>query len=235
MLLAGIFIMVNTMWTIGITTTVTQFVRPPPYLFSSTATALLYLAPMIGSVSGEFFGHFFNDWLCNRYVRTHNGIYKQENRLWGVWPATAVGIAALVLYGQTLQHSLSWVGLAFGWGLNSFATLAATVAVSAYVLDCFPHHAALASSWINFWRTTGERTQASERPLISSSLMKLNRWILRHILSGSLGRSRWCWYHLWVSGSPDGRRISRNRCDTDLWRQVASSVPAPSGRELRSL
>jgi hypothetical protein len=57
-----------------------------------------------------------------------------------------------VLYGQTLQHSLSWLCVAFGWGMNSFAMLASTTAISAYVLDIFPSHAALAASWVNFWR-----------------------------------------------------------------------------------
>jgi isoprenylcysteine carboxyl methyltransferase (ICMT) family protein YpbQ len=37
----------------------------------------------------------------------------------------------------------------------SFAQVSSTTAISAYALDCFPHHAALSSSWINFWRTTG--------------------------------------------------------------------------------
>ena len=143
------------MWAIGITTSVTQFVKPPPYLFSDTATALLYLAPMIGVLCAEVWGHFFNDWLCNSYIKKHNGVYKPENRLFGVWPAIVIAVASLVLYGQTLQHSLSWLGIAFGWGMNSFAMLAATTAISAYVLDCFPGHAALASSWLNFWRVVG--------------------------------------------------------------------------------
>jgi len=52
--------------------------------------------------------------------------------------------------------SCHWIGVAFGWGLNTFAMLAATTVISAYVLDCFPQHAALASSWLNFWRVTGK-------------------------------------------------------------------------------
>ena len=47
-----------TMWTIGIVSTITQFVKPPPYLFSDTAVSLLFLAPMIGTVCAEFWGHW---------------------------------------------------------------------------------------------------------------------------------------------------------------------------------
>jgi hypothetical protein len=48
------------------------------------------------------------------------------------------------------------VGLVFGWGLNSFAMLATTTLLSAYALDCFPGHAALAGVFLNIWRATGE-------------------------------------------------------------------------------
>jgi hypothetical protein len=89
------------------------------------------------------------------------GPFLQRLRLFGVWPAVVISVCSLVLYGQTLQHSLSWVGIAVGWGMNTFAVLAATTAVSAYVLDCFPGHAALASSWLNFWRVLGMYSSSS--------------------------------------------------------------------------
>lgn len=143
------------MFAIGITTSVTQFVKPPPYLFSNTAVALLYLAPAIGIVLGEIWGHFINDLIVKRYITSHRGMFQPETRLWGVLPAMLVGASGLVLYGQTLQKSLSWIGLAFGWAMNSWSMLVATTALSAYILDCFPHHAALASSLLNFWRNTG--------------------------------------------------------------------------------
>jgi len=61
----------------------------------------------------------------------------------------------MVLYGQVLQKSLPLTGLGAAWALMAFSQVASTTAISSYALDCFPHHAALASSWINFWRTTG--------------------------------------------------------------------------------
>lgn len=143
------------MWSIGLVNTFSQFTTAPPYSFGPTQVALLYFAPIIGSILGDIWGNWFNDWLAERHIRTHNGVYHPESRLWAIWPATVVAITSLVLIGQVLEHELSWVGLAFGWGMFSFAVLADTVAISAYVLDCFPHHAALASSIVNFWRTAG--------------------------------------------------------------------------------
>lgn len=143
------------MWTIGIVSTSTQLVKPPPYLFSDTAVALLYFAPMIGTVIAEFFGHWFNDFLANTYIRTHNGRFVPEHRLWGVYPSWIIGIAGLVLVGQALQKDLPWIAFAIGWAMQCFATLGTSVAISAYVLDVFPQHAALASAWICAFRTLG--------------------------------------------------------------------------------
>jgi len=147
--------MLTFMWSIGLVNTFSQFTTAPPYSFGSTAVALLYFAPIIGSILGDFWGNWLNDLIVDQHIRKHNGVYHPEARLWAIWPATIIAIASLVLIGQTLQHELSWGLLALGWGAFSFAVLADTVAISAYVLDCFPSHAALASSIVNFWRTCG--------------------------------------------------------------------------------
>jgi hypothetical protein len=151
----GLFILVLFTWAIGIVTTVTQFIRPPPYLLDDTHASLFYFAPIVGGIVGEFFGHFFNDFLANLYIKTHDGKYSPENRLWGAYVPCAFGIAAMVLYGQTLQKGLPVIGLGAAWSMMVFAEVVSTTAVSAYLLDIFPHHAALASAWLNFWRTTG--------------------------------------------------------------------------------
>ena len=155
--------MIFFMWAIGLNNTLSQLVKPPPYLFSNTAVALLFLAPMIGGLLGELWGKFFNDWLLGIHTSSArrsslpglNKSFKPEVRLWAVWPAVALAVIALVVIGQCLEKGLSWVGLAFGWGIYGFATLAGTVAITAYGLDCFPQQAAQAASVINFWRTTG--------------------------------------------------------------------------------
>lgn len=143
------------MWSIGLVNTITQFLYPPPYSFNTVTVAMFYFAPTIGCVLGDLWGRWFNDFLTDRYIRTHDGSWKPEFRLWAIWPTTVIGVCALVLTGETLQHHLHWIGLAFGWGMFIFASLASTVAVAAYALDCYPHHAMLASSVLNFWRTTG--------------------------------------------------------------------------------
>jgi hypothetical protein len=143
------------MWTVGLATTIPLLVQPPPYSFSETSTSFLYLAPLIGGFVGKLWGHFFNDYLCNLYLRKHNGKWLPEQRLWAVYPAAVIGICALVLIGQSLQNGLPWIALAIGWGMYLTAALITSTAISAYMLDCFPKHAALVSSITNFWRLTG--------------------------------------------------------------------------------
>jgi hypothetical protein len=162
---------------------ISVFVLPPPiaggYGFSYLALAMLYFAPMIGTLVAEIWGHWFNDFLANRYLAR----YSTEVRLAAVYPAVLIGVGGLILFGETLEHHLSWVGLAFGWAMLCFGTLASISAISSYTLDVFPsvfsllslppfshalirkreskpltqtrEHAALASAWLCAWRVVG--------------------------------------------------------------------------------
>ncbi|KAK0726124.1 major facilitator superfamily domain-containing protein [Lasiosphaeris hirsuta] len=151
----ALFVMPITMWTIGVVSTISQFVLPPPdhggYGFSLVALAMLYWAPMVGTLVAEAWGHWFNDFLARRYMAR----FSFESRLSAVYPAVLIGAAGLVLFGQTLDKHLSWLGLAFGWAMLCFCTLANMTAISAYLLDCLPDHAALTGAWLNFWRVIG--------------------------------------------------------------------------------
>lgn len=81
--LTVIYVMVLIAWVIGVNVTVSQLVTPPPYAFTFSEQALSWLAPMIGAVVGECWGHWFNQWLQDSYIRKHGGTYVLENRLWG--------------------------------------------------------------------------------------------------------------------------------------------------------
>lgn len=51
-----------------------------------------------------------------------------------------------------MQNHWHWFIVAFTWGLFIFTAMVTTVAVTAYILDCFPEDAAPASALLNFTR-----------------------------------------------------------------------------------
>ena len=155
-----VFYMLQFMWAVGINQTLVLFLYPPPpagYGFSALDGGLIYIAPIIATVIGELFGHWFNDKIANDYLRKHKGVYEPEVRLWMTYISTFAVCIGLVILGCALQYhtSLHWMAVAMGWSIYVFGALTGTVSISAYALDCFPGHAAAASALINFARIAG--------------------------------------------------------------------------------
>lgn len=219
-------------WAIGIVTTITQFTRPPPYLLNDLDSSLFYLAPIVGSIAGEFWGHWFNDFVSNRYIKTHNGRYLPETRLWGVYAPAVLATTSLILYGQTLQHTFPVIALAAAWSIMAFAQVAATTAISVYALDSFPQQAALASSWINFFRTTGKQT-FSCRILRFSDANSTSRRLLRYIFPAYLGRSKWpsCCIRMPSSDCSSCRAFCRCHAGLGTWMESEIRAPTSGGVE----
>jgi len=153
-----VFYMLTFMWSIGLNTTLSLFLEPPPpagYGYSGRTIALFYLSPMIGSVVGELFGHWFNDFIANGYIRRSGGAFEPEVRLWTTYISSAFMIAALVIYGFGIERHWEWIALIMAWAMYSFGIVTATVAITAYALDVFPHHGVEAAAIINIFRCSG--------------------------------------------------------------------------------
>src|SRR5271170_6829023 len=125
--------MLTFMWSIGINVSLPLFVFPPPpagYGFSSLTIALLYIGPMIASVLGELFGHFFNDWLANSYIKRHHGIYEPETRLWMAWISTAFMTGGLIFIGFVFENLMGFYIIEVAWGIYLFGMITSVVAVN---------------------------------------------------------------------------------------------------------
>ncbi|CRK31560.1 hypothetical protein BN1708_015975 [Verticillium longisporum] len=125
------------------------------YGYSFTSLGYLYFSPIVGVIFGEVFGHYINDWIAQRYVRKHNGVFEPEARLYMIYLAAIPMIGGLVLLGQALDRHLSVAAVIMGWGLHSFGIMLTSVAVSAFVLDSYPTAPAEVSGWSNFARAIG--------------------------------------------------------------------------------
>ncbi|KAM0332012.1 hypothetical protein ACHAQA_002278 [Verticillium albo-atrum] len=146
-------------WAIGINiTTAILFGTPREfggYGYSFNSLGFLYFSPIVGVVLGELFGHYFNDFIAQRYVRKHNGVFEPEARLYMIYVSAFPMIGGLVLLGQALQHHLPVAAVIMGWGLHTFGIMTTSVAVSAFVLDAYPTAPAEVSGWTNFARAIG--------------------------------------------------------------------------------
>lgn len=147
------------MWSVGINITSTILIETPQaeggYGFSPKGLGYLYFTPIVAVALGEGFGHWFNDWLAARYVRTHAGIYKPEARLWTNYISAAFMIPGLILLGQALQRHFNYGVIIIGWGLYVFGVMTASVAITAYALDSYPSASGEVAGLLNFSRVIG--------------------------------------------------------------------------------
>ena len=121
-LLATIYYLPTFMWAVGINQSLVEFIAPPVeaggYGFSPNEQAVMYFTPVVFGLIGEFWGHFFNDWLANRYIKQHHGLFEPEVRLWQNSIALVFLIAGLILLGFTFEDHLSVAGIIFGTGYS---------------------------------------------------------------------------------------------------------------------
>jgi len=149
------FVTLMAMWAFVTINTVPQLMKSPPYYFSNQNTAFLYFAPMVGISLAEIWAHWFNDFLCNRYIQKYGGRFKPEHRLWAVYPSWLLGILGLVLLGQSFQQRMQWGAIAIAWGFVAFSTLGTGVAIVTYFLDVLPFYSAATAAWLLFFRSMG--------------------------------------------------------------------------------
>lgn len=130
------------MWAVGINITSSILFATPVeaggYGYGPRAVGFLYFTPVVSIILGELFGHFFNDWNANRYVRKHGGVFRPEARLFTNYVGTFLMLPGLIIVGQALQKHLSVAAIIMGWGMYVVGVMIASVGITAYVLDCYP-------------------------------------------------------------------------------------------------
>ncbi|KAH8654545.1 major facilitator superfamily domain-containing protein [Tricladium varicosporioides] len=151
--------MLTFMWSVGINITSSILFATPRvaggYGFNSKAVGFLYLTPIVGVSIGELFGHFFNDFMANRYIKKHHGVFIPEARLWTNYIATSLMIPGLIIVGQALEKHLHYSAIVIGWGMYVVGVMLASVAITAYALDSYPTRSGEVSCFLNFARVCG--------------------------------------------------------------------------------
>ncbi|GAA5976187.1 hypothetical protein JCM11641_001075 [Rhodosporidiobolus odoratus] len=145
------------MWAVGINITSSILFATPKeaggYGFNLKTISFLYFTPLVALIIGEIIGHFLNDYVANRYIKKHAGLFKPECRLPVFFGAAVLMIPGLCIVGVALQRQLSVAAVIVGWGMYVVGVMISSVAVTAFLLDCFPSASGEASSLINLART----------------------------------------------------------------------------------
>ena len=147
------------MWAVGINQSSSILFATPVaaggYGFTDRSLGFIYFTPVVAVIIGEAFGHFFNDYLFTRYIRTHGGIFQPEARLPSSYIAAVFMVPGIVLVGQALHKHLDYAAIIMGWGMFVFGCMVASVAITAYALDSYPDGSGEVSGLINFSRIIG--------------------------------------------------------------------------------
>ncbi|ORY78923.1 major facilitator superfamily domain-containing protein [Leucosporidium creatinivorum] len=145
------------MWAVGINITSSILFATPKaaggYELPLTKISGLYATPLVALWIGEMFGHWANDAVANWYTRRNKGVFVPECRLFIFFVASFLMIPGLVIVGQALHLQLNIAAVIIGWGMYVVGVMVASVAVTAYVLDCYPSASGEVSALVNLSRT----------------------------------------------------------------------------------
>jgi hypothetical protein len=108
-----------------------------PYNFSTTATGLMFLSALIGSIFGYFTG-VFADTIVVLLARRNGGVKEPEMRLWTLCLSFVYAGLGYLLYGWAADSGLPWIAVAIGLGAMIAHQVSACSIATAYAMDCFP-------------------------------------------------------------------------------------------------
>ncbi|KAG6864327.1 hypothetical protein C0991_010447 [Blastosporella zonata] len=143
---------------IGINVTNAVFLGEAPpvgYELSASVIAGLYATPIVSVIIGELMGRYLNDWIQDVCIRRNKGVFEAESRLWSCYIAIPLFICGFLVLGASFQNHLSLGAIIMGWAIAELGVMVNTVAVYAYLNDCFPKHQGEVSALINLARTLG--------------------------------------------------------------------------------
>ena len=108
-----------------------------PYNFSTTATGLMFLSALVGSIFGYFTG-VFADTIVVFLARRNGGAKEPEMRIWTLCISFVYAGIGYLLYGWAADAGLPWIAVAIGLGAMIAHQVSACSIATAYTMDCFP-------------------------------------------------------------------------------------------------
>ena len=95
------------------------------------------LSGLIGSVLATFIGGKLIDIVSQKMTARAQGRREPEYRLASVVIPGIIGPFGVLIFGLCVAHKVSWVGAAFGYGMQGFGLTAVSNVLVTYVVDSY--------------------------------------------------------------------------------------------------
>lgn len=118
-----------------------SFLMAPPYLFSSVGVGLMEVAAIIAFFFACFMGGWLSDVIVARLIRRNKNQFFPEQRLISLLPTCWIAPAGCIIVAILCSQKLSWIGIAFGFGMICYGTVYTPNIAVTYVADSFPLYA----------------------------------------------------------------------------------------------
>ena len=145
-------------WSVGISFTLALELAPPPYSFSPTRLANLYIAAWIGITIAICIGLATIDPLAKLMARRNKNIFEPEFRLVMLLPATIIVGVGFIGWGWAYTAKVHWIGLAILLLLANCGAVLGNAAIIGYVIFAHRNWAnesqVILFAWKNFFPFT---------------------------------------------------------------------------------
>ncbi|CAG9947218.1 unnamed protein product [Clonostachys rosea f. rosea IK726] len=120
-----------------ISTSISTYMKKPPYSFNSAQIGLMSLPKIIGVTIGCVVGGPLSDWLVVFLCRRNKGVYEPETRLWCFCLFLPLVPAGAILTGIGLGNGLPWPLVALGVVLYNMGISPINSVVLTYLTDSY--------------------------------------------------------------------------------------------------
>ncbi|VUC35053.1 unnamed protein product [Clonostachys rosea] len=120
-----------------ISTSISTYMKKPPYNFNSAQIGLMSLPKIIGVTIGCVVGGPLSDWLVVFLSRRNKGVYEPETRLWCFCLFLPLVPAGAILTGIGLGNGLPWPLVALGVVLYNMGISPINSVVLTYLTDSY--------------------------------------------------------------------------------------------------
>ena len=122
-------------WPVGVSFTIDSFMTIPPYNFSATGVANMYIGPWVASIIALVAGDLFFNPLTRWLTRRNKNVYEPEFRLYQVVPGIICAIIGFVGWGWAEQNSLPWGALLVFFSFMLAGAVLVNNGVISYIID----------------------------------------------------------------------------------------------------